>query len=123
MVGRRYEDQRTYTASVEELWDRLPGALEAAGFRITSTDEATRTVNARKRRDAIATGAVGAPVGDAVARGEARKTFGELMTVTLRPWDAGCTVWMESKLRFGLIDWGENRKNCMRLIEVLNGRP
>lgn len=43
-------------------------------------------------------------------------TWGENLRVTLRPTAGGIEVDVQSALKFGLVDWGRNRRNIERLF-------
>jgi hypothetical protein len=47
-------------------------------------------------------------------------TYGENLTITAVPTEGGATsLTVESKLKFGLFDWGNNRKNIDRVLALL----
>lgn len=119
-MGRKYESTQQLDGSVDAVWGTLAAVIDAAGFRVTETDDDTRTVRARKRKGEIATGLVPVPGGGIGRTGSARKTFGEKLAVFVTEGSNGrASVSVESRLVFGLIDYGENKKNVDLLFNLL----
>ncbi len=116
-MGRKYESSQRFAVPVADLWSSVPDVLDEAGFEILEVDDSTHTIRGKKRKDAISTAEVHIGVGRSTA--PAAKTFGERLHLTLTETASGCEVWVESRLRFGLVDWGENRKNVERVLAGL----
>lgn len=119
-MGRRYESTQQLDVPVDAVWGALASVVDAAGFRVTESDDDARTLRGRKRKGEIATGLVPVP-GSGIGRtGPARKTFGEKLAVFVTEGSNGrASVSVESRLVFGLIDYGENKKNVDRLFSLL----
>lgn len=119
-MGRKSARTVTYQTSSDGLWDLLPMALDEAGIDVTEVDEPNMTMRGKKRKDQIGVGHVSVS-GAYRTAAPARKTFGEkIVAQVARPSSpsdgpARCEVMIESRLRFGLIDWGENKKNVTRI--------
>jgi hypothetical protein len=92
---------------------------------VTESDDDARALHGRKRKGKgdIATGNVAVP-GSGVGRtAPARKTFGEKLAVSVAEGsNERGSVSIESRLVFGLIDWGENKKNVDRFFDLLRTR-
>ena len=114
-MGRIYRHQARYSNSTDEIWEHLQPALAASLLTIKEVDEENRTVRAKKRFGDVTTGKVGLGYQPGHA-----KTFGEKVFVEVEEANGGTRVSIESKLVFGLFDWGENRKNCFRLAEAIS---
>ncbi|MEQ8716692.1 MAG: hypothetical protein RIE08_03710 [Acidimicrobiales bacterium] len=122
-MGRKYESTQQFDASPDSVWEALGPVVDAAGFRVTDSDDDARTLHGRKRKGDIATGNVIVPGGRIGRTAPARKTFGEKLAVSVGAGSNGRTsVNVESRLVFGLIDWGENKKNVDRVFGLLGTR-
>lgn len=118
-MGRKHSATKRFPHGIDEVWGALPSALEEAGMEIRETDDATRTILAKKAKVATASISAASLGGSPHQRVEAAKTFGERIRVEVEASGDGTEVSVESKLRFGLIDWGENQRNVARILATL----
>jgi hypothetical protein len=97
-VGTRATGEARYGTGADEVHRTFLRVLESLpGFHIQSSDPATGRVNA--------------------ARGMNLATWGENVDVTVRALGPGDTaVTVTSRLKFGLFDWGRNRRNVDQIL-------
>lgn len=85
------------------VFARVCEALPAAGFRVLGADPATGVVQATSDLSAA--------------------SWGENLTVQLgSARDGETTVVIHSNLKFGLVDWGKNKRNVTRIRNELRQR-
>jgi hypothetical protein len=111
-MGRRYRDSFVTPHGPDVVWEVLPAVIAACGFELQASSRTGGTVRAKKSMRNATVRRVGRHTA-------ARTTFGEILRVAVRRDDAQTFVDLESRLVFGLIDWGENRRNVENLRAAL----
>ncbi len=117
-MGRKYGDVYVTRMDVDAVWAALPGAVQACGFEVTSSSESERTLSAKKRMRNSST----KQLGPANASRSAHATFGEKLEASVGSDGTRSRVVLESRLIFGLIDWGENQRNVSNIRRELDAR-
>ncbi len=102
-MGRTYSGTYTTDHHPDVVWAALPDVLADCGFEIKESSDTDRTLRAKKSMKNVTAKSVG--------RKSAHATFGEKLEVSVAAAGDRTHVELESRLVFGLIDWGENRKN------------
>ncbi len=118
-MGRKYEQTQRVTSDVGAVWVALPAALEDAGIKILESNKDILEIRGKKKKVSTAQVSTASMGGGSFQTAPVAKTFGEKITAQLADVDGGCVVTVESRLRFGLIDWGENRKNVDNILAAL----
>lgn len=110
-MGRKYKLTQRIANDVGAVWAALPAALEDAGIKVLESDKDTLEIRGKKAKVSTASVGTAAMGGGSFQKAPIAKTFGEKITAQLSQVEGGCELTVESRLRFGLVDWGENRKN------------
>jgi len=96
-------DPEVYPFDYQLVFASACEALPAAGFRVLSADPATGVIQATSDLSAA--------------------SWGENLAVQLGSAQAGeTTVIFHSNLKFGLVDWGKNKRNVNRIRDELRRR-
>ena len=121
-MGRRFESTVRLEAVSSRVWEALPAAFEAAGIEVLDADAATLELRGKKKEVSTAEMSGALLGGGSSSRISAAKTFGEKVTATVADEASGSSVTVERRLRFGLIDWGENKKNVENILGALRSK-
>lgn len=111
-MGRKYSGSKVYDRSPDEVWAVISGVAAQAAFKETASDATAMTFRAKKSLKDVDVASLG--------RRSAQKTWGENLEVQVRADGERTRVDAESKLKFGLIDWGANRDNVERFLGALD---
>lgn len=117
-MGRKYAGEYTLGHGSGAVWAALPAALADCGFEITESSDTELVLHAKKRLKNVSDKSV--PMGD--RRTTAKATWGEKLDASVHDEGGGSRVRLESRLVFGLIDWGENRRNVEGIRAALDVR-
>lgn len=106
-MGRKYAGQFRMNQGVDEVWQTLPAALAECGFDVKASSDDERSLSAKKNMKNVTTKNLG--------RRGAKATWGEKLEASVT--EDGDVTWLslESRLVFGLIDWGENQRNVVNV--------
>ena len=99
-MGRAYTATRSYSADPGAVVGHMPAAFESIDSQVESSDAASGTTKGSK--------------------GVRFLSCGERVSAQVSPADGGSTVTVESKLKFGLIDWGNNKRNVEGVLASLS---
>lgn len=125
-MGRKFANTYVMSQGVDAVWAALPDTLEACGFDVKSADDSQRALQAKKHMRNVTNKMVSLDgISDHTntrARAPMKATWGEKLHASVSGDGARCELWLESRLVFGLIDWGENRKNVETIHAELEAR-
>ncbi|MFN3215935.1 MAG: hypothetical protein ACE367_05535 [Acidimicrobiales bacterium] len=102
-MGRKFSGTYMTNRHAAEVWEVLPDVLADCGFAIEESSDADLTLRAKKSMKNATIKSAG--------RRSARATWGEKLEASVTADGDHTRVELESRLVFGLVDWGENRKN------------
>lgn len=93
----------------------LPGGYDAA---FAATVEVLPTIKMSVRSADPQQGVIVASTGVSLA------SWGEDITIRLQPAEGGeaTNLWMESKMKFGLVNWGKHEKNFQAIANAVHAR-
>lgn len=97
----RYKESRTYAADPAAIADLIPVAFAAVGAELAPTEESEPMVY----RGSRSAGWV---------------SWGERVTAIIAESEEGSTVTIVSRLKVGLLDWGQNRRNVEGIFASLS---
>lgn len=101
-MWRKYSSTETFSADAGVLCDHLMSAFEDADIFVVDRDDQAHTVD-----------------GSASA---GMRSWGEKIVAKVTETETGSLVSIESKLKFGLLDWGKNQKNVEAIFEALKSQ-
>jgi len=99
-----YNESKNYAASKQVVFKQTVAALNALGFRIKNSNEASGFIEAEKDISV--------------------QSWGEKIKITVTSSTAGSQVNVESKAAYLLqaVDWGKNKENVQRILTDLDSR-
>lgn len=125
-MGRKFGNTYVMNQGADAVWAALPEAVEACGFDVKAADDQQRSLQAKKHMRNVTNKMVSVQglTDNSIARTRApmKATWGEKLEASVSGEGDGARLWLESRLVFGLIDWGENRKNVETIHAELEAR-
>jgi len=93
---------RDYDTTKDEAFNEALNALKVLGFEIKKTDKTEGLIEAKK--------------------GASIWTWGENIKISVISLKKGCSVYVESRVKYQIVDYGKNRENVVKILTELNRR-
>jgi hypothetical protein len=97
-----YRESKNYSVPRNLAFKEALDALNTLGFKIKNSDEFNGTIEARK--------------------GASIRSWGEGIKISITPSNGGSQVYVESDVRYQVVDYGKNKDNVDKILTELDNR-